>query len=65
MEFAFQVYTKDLKKISPLTAEEEKRLFKKVSQGDSDAKKSIVISHLPLVIKIASRFFTMALRYLI
>ena len=57
MEFAFQVYTKDLKNISPLTAEEEKRLFKRVSQGDSDAKKSIVISHLPLVIKIASRFF--------
>ncbi|HHT9107867.1 MAG TPA: sigma-70 family RNA polymerase sigma factor [Candidatus Wunengus sp. YC63] len=57
MEFAFQVYTKDLKNISPLTAEEEKRLFKRVSQGDSEAKKSIVISHLPLVIKIASRFF--------
>jgi RNA polymerase primary sigma factor len=57
MEFAFQVYIKDLKKISPLTVEEEKRLFKKVSQGDSEAKKSIVIAHLPLVIKIARRFF--------
>ena len=57
MEFAFQVYIKDLKKISPLTREEEKRLFKKVSQGDSEAKKSIVIAHLPLVIKIARRFF--------
>ena len=53
MEFAFQVYIKDLRKISPLTVEEEKRLFKKVSQGDSEAKKSIVIAHLPLVIKIA------------
>ena len=29
MEFAFQVYIKDLRKISPLTVEEEKRLFKK------------------------------------
>ncbi|MDO8142868.1 MAG: RNA polymerase sigma factor RpoD/SigA [Candidatus Brocadiales bacterium] len=56
MDFAFQVYIKDLRKISPLTVEEEKRLFRKVSQGDSEAKKSIVIAHLPLVIKIAGRF---------
>lgn len=56
MELAFQVYIKDLRKISPLTVEEEIRLFKKVSRGDSEAKKLIVIAHLPLVIKIAGRF---------
>ncbi|MCF6155538.1 MAG: RNA polymerase sigma factor RpoD/SigA [Candidatus Brocadia sp.] len=56
MEFALQIYIKDLKKISPLTIEEERRLFEKVAEGDSKAKESIVIAHLPLVIKIARRF---------
>ena len=56
MEFAFQVYIKDLKKISPLTVEEERRLFKKVLQGNSEAKNSVVIAYLPLVIKVATRF---------
>jgi RNA polymerase primary sigma factor len=56
MDFAFRIYIKDLKKVSPLTAEEEKNLFKKVSLGDSDAKKSIIVAYLPLVIKIAGRF---------
>src|SRR3989337_2803735 len=56
MEFAFQVYIKDLKKISPLTVEEERRLFRKVLQGNSEAKNSVVIAYLPLVIKIAARF---------
>ncbi len=56
MEFAFQAYRKDLEKISPLTMEEEISLFEKVTMGDSEAKESIVIAYLPLVIKIASRF---------
>lgn len=56
MEFAFQVYIKDLKKISPLTIEEERRLFERVIQGDAEAKESIVIAYLPLVVRIASRF---------
>ena len=56
MEFALQVYIKDLKKISMLTIEEERRLFEKVAMGDSKARGSIVTAYLPLVIKIASRF---------
>ena len=56
MEFALQVYIKDLKRISPLTMEEEKQLFEKVIKGDSKARESIVTAYLPLVIKIASRF---------
>ncbi|NUO09008.1 MAG: RNA polymerase sigma factor RpoD/SigA [Candidatus Brocadia sp.] len=56
MEFALQVYIKDVKKISSLTVEEERRLFEKVYRGDSKAKESIVMAYLPLVIKIAGRF---------
>lgn len=56
MEFGFQIYLKDVRKISPLTAEEEKMLFLRVSHGDGRAKESIVIAYLPLVIKIAGRF---------
>lgn len=56
MEFALRVYIKDLKRISPLTIEEERRLFEKVAGGDSKAREAIVIAYLPLVIKIASRF---------
>lgn len=56
MDFALQVYIKDLKRISPLTMEEERRLFEKVIKGDSKARESIVTAYLPLVIKIASRF---------
>lgn len=56
MEFALQVYIKDLKKISPLAMEEEIRLFERVNKGDLKAKESIVTAYLPLVIKIAIRF---------
>lgn len=56
MEFALQVYLKDLKKVSPLTKEEEKKLFEKVTKGDFKAKEHIVTAYLPLVIKIAGRF---------
>ncbi|TVL99366.1 MAG: RNA polymerase subunit sigma [Candidatus Brocadia sp. WS118] len=56
MEFALQVYMKDLKKISPLTMEEEQELFKKLNGGDLEARDSIVTAYLPLVIKIAGRF---------
>ena len=51
MDFALQVYIKDLKRISPLTMEEERRLFEKVIKGDSKARESIVTAYLPLVIK--------------
>jgi len=56
MEFALQVYIKDLKNISMLTPEEERRLFEKVAVGDSQARESIITAYLPLVLKIASRF---------
>ncbi len=56
MEFALQVYIKDLKRTSFLTKEEERELFERIIDGDSNAKESIVTSHLPLVIKIANRF---------
>ncbi len=56
MEFSLQIYIKDLKRISPLTAEEEKRLFERVSLGDQEAKEQIVTAYLPLVIKIAKKF---------
>lgn len=56
MEFALQLYLKDLKKISPLTMEEERVLFEKINCGDLRARESVVTAHLPLVIKIASRF---------
>ena len=56
MEFALQIYLKDLRKNSFLKTEEERKLFKKVNKGDSRAKDSIVTSYLPLVVKIAGRF---------
>ncbi len=56
MEFAFQAYVKDLKKISPLLPEEERRLFEKVARGDAKAREAIVTAYLPLVIKVARRF---------
>lgn len=56
MEFALQVYIKDLKRTSFLTMEEERELFERIIDGDSKAKESIITSYLPLVIKIASRF---------
>lgn len=56
MEFALQVYVKDLRRTSFLTKEEERELFERIIDGDSEARESIVTSHLPLVIKIARRF---------
>lgn len=56
MEFALRVYLKDLKKISPLTMEEERDFFEKVNMGDLKARDAIVTAYLPLVIKVAGRF---------
>lgn len=57
MEFALQVYMKELRRFSPLTKEEEIGLFKKIARGDDRAKESVVLAYLPLVVKIAGRFF--------
>jgi RNA polymerase primary sigma factor len=53
---ALRVYLKDIKKIPLLTAEEEKRLSKKVKAGDVEARLKMIKSNLRLVVNIAKKY---------
>ncbi len=51
-----QMYLKEIGKVSFLTAEEEKRLAKKIEKGDEEARKKLARANLRLVVSIAKRY---------
>lgn len=53
---SYDFYLKDIKKVSYLTAEEEKLLFEKARTGDNSAKNRIIESALHFVISLARKF---------
>lgn len=51
-----QMYLKEIGKIPPLTAEEEKELAKRIEKGDEEAKKKLTRANLKLVVSIAKKY---------
>ncbi|XOB41914.1 MAG: sigma-70 family RNA polymerase sigma factor [Candidatus Nealsonbacteria bacterium] len=51
-----QMYLKEIGKVSFLTADEEKRLAKKIEKGDEKARKKLARANLRLVVSIAKRY---------
>jgi RNA polymerase primary sigma factor len=49
-------YFKDIKKYKSLTKEEEKVLFKKIKEGDIEARNQILEANLKFVVKIAKNY---------
>lgn len=49
-------YLKDISKFDLLTAEEEKKLFRRVKQGDEQAREQAITSNLRLVVNIAKKY---------
>ncbi len=50
------LYLKDLGSMPQLSLEEEKELFKRVNEGDEEARKIVVKANLKLVVKIAKKY---------
>ncbi len=53
---ALQKYLKEISKIKPLSAEEEKRLARLAKKGDKDALNKLLLSNLKFVVKIAAKY---------
>ena len=51
-----KLYYRDISKFSPLTEEDEQQLVILVGQGDEQARKTLIESHLLLVTKIARQY---------
>ncbi len=51
-----QMYLKDIGKTPFLTAEEEKRLSKRIEKGDEEAKRKLAQANLRLVVSIAKKY---------
>lgn len=51
-----KLYYRDISKFAPLTEDEEQQLFILVGQGDEQARKTLIESHLLLVTKIARQY---------
>ncbi|MEW6456877.1 MAG: RNA polymerase sigma factor RpoD/SigA [Acidobacteriota bacterium] len=56
-------YLKEISKISPLSYEEEKKLWKLVKEGDEEALKKIIISNLRFVVSYAKKFRGLGLSF--
>ncbi len=53
---ALKLYIKDIKHIPLLTAEEEKKITRRVKRGDAQARRTMIRSNLRLVINIAKQY---------
>ncbi len=53
---ALQKYLKEISKIKPLDAAEEKRLAKLAKQGDKEALNKLLLANLKFVVKIAAKY---------
>ena len=51
-----KMYLKEVRQISPINSNEEKILIKRISEGDEEAKKTLINHNLHLVISIAKKF---------
>lgn len=51
-----QMYLKEIGKVAPLTAKEEKELSKRVEKDDNDARKKLAEANLRLVVSIAKHY---------
>ena len=61
---AIKLYLKEIQKTSLLTAEDEKHLATRISQGDMAARDRMIESNLRLVVKIAKRYMNRGLPFL-
>ena len=61
---AIKVYLKEIQKTTLLTAELERELAQKISEGDKAARDRMIESNLRLVVKIAKRYMNRGLPFL-
>jgi RNA polymerase primary sigma factor len=61
---AIKLYLKEIQKTNLLTAEDEKALARRISQGDMAARDRMIESNLRLVVKIAKRYMNRGLPFL-
>ena len=61
---AIKLYLKEIQKTNLLTAEEERELARRISQGDMAARDRMIESNLRLVVKIAKRYMNRGLPFL-
>ena len=53
---SIQMYLKEIGKVPPLTAQDEKDLSKRIEKGDDEARKKLAQANLRLVVSIAKRY---------
>ena len=61
---AIKLYLKEIQKTNLLTAEQERDLAQRISEGDSAARDRMIESNLRLVVKIAKRYMNRGLPFL-
>jgi len=61
---AIKLYLKEIQKTTLLTAEDERNLARRISQGDAEARNRMIESNLRLVVKIAKRYMNRGLPFL-
>jgi RNA polymerase primary sigma factor len=61
---AIKLYLKEIQKTTLLTADDEKELATRISQGDAAARDRMIESNLRLVVKIAKRYMNRGLPFL-